>query len=91
VNQSMFQDPLFAPACLGALALGHRVAMAPLTRMRSRQPGDVPQPINEEYYRQRASRGGLIITEATDISEQARAYTDSPFLKQAAQPARSLS
>ncbi|PTQ07516.1 alkene reductase [Sphingomonas oleivorans] len=71
-------DPLFVPLRLGALTLGHRVVMAPLTRMRSRQPGDVPQAMNEEYYRQRASDGGLIITEATDIIEQARGYPGVP-------------
>ncbi|RYE72197.1 MAG: alkene reductase, partial [Hyphomicrobiales bacterium] len=63
---------------LGEIELGHRVVMAPLTRMRSRQPGDVPQPMNALYYRQRASRGGLIITEATDISDQARGYPGVP-------------
>lgn len=72
------RDPLFTPLRLGALELGHRVVMAPLTRMRSRQPGDVPQAMNTEYYRQRASAGGLIITEATNISEQARGYPGVP-------------
>ena len=71
-------DPLFSPIRLGALTLGHRAVMAPLTRMRSRQPGDVPQQMNEEYYGQRASQGGLIITEATDISQQARGYPGVP-------------
>lgn len=71
-------DPLFQPLRIGALQLGHKVVMAPLTRMRSRQPGDVPQAMNEEYYRQRASRGGLIVTEATNITEQARGYPGAP-------------
>ena len=46
--------------------------------MRSRQPGDVPQSMNAVYYGQRASAGGLIITEATDITEQARGYPGAP-------------
>jgi len=71
-------DPLFEPLVLGNIHLTHRVVMAPLTRMRSRQPGDVPQPMNTLYYRQRANRGGLIITEATDISERARGYPGVP-------------
>lgn len=71
-------DPLLRPVTLGALDLAHRIVMAPLTRMRSRQPGDVPQAINVRYYDQRASAGGLIITEATDISEQARGYPGVP-------------
>lgn len=71
-------DPLFEPLVIGNIELGHRVVMAPLTRMRSRQPGDVPQPMNALYYEQRASAGGLIITEATDICEQARGYPGVP-------------
>lgn len=71
-------DPLFQPVQLGALALAHRVVMAPLTRMRSRQPGDVPHALNAKYYSQRASKGGLIVTEATDISEQSRGYPGAP-------------
>jgi N-ethylmaleimide reductase len=74
----MSADPLFTPLTLGAFALQHRVVMAPLTRMRSRQPGDVPQPLNAEYYAQRASKGGLIISEATDICEAARGYPGAP-------------
>ena len=76
----MSADPLFQPLQLGAVRLAHRVVMAPLTRMRSRQPGDVPQPLNATYYGQRASEGGLIITEATDISAHARGYPGAPGL-----------
>jgi len=47
------------------LALSHRVVMAPLTRSRSEQPGDIPGGLMAEYYVQRASEGGLIISEAT--------------------------
>ncbi len=74
----MSVDALFQPLQLGAATLQHRVVMAPLTRMRSRQPGDVPQAMNATYYGQRASRGGLIITEATDISAEARGYPGAP-------------
>ena len=50
---------LLSPLRLGALDLAHRVVMAPLTRMRAAQPGNVPHALNVEYYRQRASKGGL--------------------------------
>ncbi|MDE1149769.1 MAG: alkene reductase [Azospirillaceae bacterium] len=70
----MSPDPLFTATNFGALALKHRVVMAPLTRMRAQQPGDVPHALNAEYYGQRASDGGLQITEATDITPQARGY-----------------
>ncbi|MDJ0970714.1 MAG: alkene reductase [Kiloniellales bacterium] len=67
---------LFQPGRLGDLTLPNRVIMAPLTRNRAGRDG-VPGPLNVEYYRQRAS-AGLIITEATDISPQARGYPDTP-------------
>ena len=81
----MTKDPLFTPVRFGAFDLQHRVVMAPLTRLRSRQPGDVPQALNAEYYGQRASRGGLIVTEATDIAEQARGYAGAPGIYSAEQ------
>lgn len=80
MNESLFQ-----PVRFGALDLGHRIVMAPLTRLRSRQPGDVPQALNAEYYGQRASKGGLIVTEATDIAEQARGYPGAPGIYTAEQ------
>ena len=71
-------SPLFQLLSLGALHLQHRVVMAPLTRLRSRQPGDVPHALNATYYGQRASQGGLIVSEATDVSGQARGYPGAP-------------
>jgi N-ethylmaleimide reductase len=52
--------------------------MAPLTRMRSQQPGDIPNDLMVEYYGQRASQGGLIISEATTISVGGRGYLGAP-------------
>lgn len=69
---------LFTPLQLGALTLKHRVVMAPLTRMRARQPGDVPYELNAEYYGQRASEGGLQISEATDINPFTKGYPGVP-------------
>jgi N-ethylmaleimide reductase len=74
----MSLEPLFTPVTHGAIDLEHRVVMAPLTRLRSHQPGDVPQELNATYYAQRATDGGLIITEATDIVSQARGYPGAP-------------
>ena len=56
---------LLAPIEVGLLSLSHRVVMAPLTRLRSTLPGDVPSPLMLDYYSQRASEGGFIISEAT--------------------------
>lgn len=69
---------LFTPVSLGALQLAHRIVMAPLTRLRSTRPGDVPNALMARYYGQRASRGGLIMTEATDVSPQAHGYPGAP-------------
>jgi N-ethylmaleimide reductase len=69
---------LFTPVQLGPIQLGHRIVMAPLTRSRSTQPGDVPGPLMLEYYGQRASEGGLIISEATTISIAARGWFGAP-------------
>ncbi|MFH7090800.1 hypothetical protein ACHWWK_25630 [Klebsiella pneumoniae] len=68
----MSEAKLFSPLKVGAVTVPNRVFMAPLTRLRSIEPGDIPTPLMGEYYRQRAS-SGLIITEATQISAQAKA------------------
>ncbi|MCO6431586.1 MAG: alkene reductase [Deltaproteobacteria bacterium] len=61
----------------GDLLLPSRIVMAPLTRMRSRQPGNIPWELNAEYYGQRAS-AGLIVSEATQISQQGQGYPGTP-------------
>jgi len=59
--------PLFEPLQLGPYTLTHRVVMAPLTRMRATVPGNVPNALNAQYYGQRATPGGLIIAEASQV------------------------
>jgi N-ethylmaleimide reductase len=51
--------------------------MAPLTRSRARQPGNVPTALNACYYAQRAS-AAVIITEATQVSMQGQGYAWTP-------------
>lgn len=75
---------LFTPLKIGAITVPNRIFMAPLTRLRSIEPGDIPTPLMGEYYRQRAS-AGLIITEATQISAQAKGYAGAPGLHSAEQ------
>jgi N-ethylmaleimide reductase len=77
---------LFTPIRLGGLELPNRIVMAPLTRNRAGQPGNVPQPINASYYAQRAS-AGLIITEGSPISDMAHGYPGTPGIHSAAQVA----
>ncbi|WP_312584005.1 alkene reductase [Atlantibacter sp.] len=75
----MSTEKLFTPLKVGAITVPNRVFMAPLTRLRSIEPGDIPTAMMAEYYRQRAS-AGLIISEATQISAQAKGYAGAPGL-----------
>ncbi|KAG3077769.1 putative 12-oxophytodienoate reductase 4 [Phytophthora idaei] len=59
--------------------LKHRVVMAPMTRQRTGDDG-VPGSAVTEFYRQRATDGGLLISEATNISAYARGYYGAPGL-----------
>jgi N-ethylmaleimide reductase len=72
----MTPSPLLQPFQLRDLTLPNRVVMAPLTR--SRAGGDrIPNATMAEYYSQRSS-AGLIVSEATTISEQANGWLESP-------------
>ncbi|KAH6823679.1 12-oxophytodienoate reductase 1 [Perilla frutescens var. hirtella] len=68
--------PLLTPHKMGEFALSHRIVLAPLTRDRSYN--NVPQPHAALYYSQRATKGGLLITEATGVSNTAQGYPDTP-------------
>jgi N-ethylmaleimide reductase len=59
---------LFSPVRIGPYQLKHRLALAPLTRMRAAKPSLAPRPLNAEYYAQRATPGGLLIAEASPVS-----------------------
>ena len=78
---------LFTPVKVGRMTLKHRVVMAPLTRSRSIEPGEIPGDLMLEYYAQRASDGGLIISEATNISIAGRGWYGAPGLYSDAQVA----
>ena len=75
---------LFAPLALGPLTLPNRMVMAPMTRARSTQPGNVPNAMMAAYYAQRAS-AGLIVSEATQISPQGQGYSFTPGIHSDAQ------
>src|SRR5260370_12791661 len=78
---------LFSPLHLGTIVLSHRVVMAALTSYRSEQPGDLPGNLMLEYYTQRASEGGLIISEGTTISITSRGWFGAPEVYSDAQVA----
>ena len=67
---------LFEPYRLGDITLSNRIVMAPLTRNRA-VAGNVPSPLAVKYYSQRAT-AGLIVTEATQVSDTAQGYQDTP-------------
>jgi N-ethylmaleimide reductase len=69
---------LFSPLDIGPYKLNHRVAMAPLTRMRADKASLAPQPLNAEYYAQRATAGGLIIAEASPVATTAFGNANVP-------------
>jgi len=72
----MSDRDLFSPVTLGNMSLSNRMVMAPMTRNRA-AAGNVPQQMNIEYYRQRAS-AGLIITEASQVSPEGVGYPATP-------------
>jgi N-ethylmaleimide reductase len=81
---NMTASKLFEPYQLGPITLANRAVMAPLTRNRANPDGLVPSPLAAEYYGQRAS-AGLLITEASQVSQQGQGYQDTPGIYSKAQ------
>lgn len=75
---------LFEPLALGDIELANRVVMAPLTRCRSAMPDNTQTPLHALYYAQRAS-AGLIVSEATQISQEGQGYAHTPGIHSEAQ------
>lgn len=69
-------SPLLQPFNHGELSLKNRVVLAPLTRSRAGTER-IPNSLMAEYYVQRAS-AGLLISEATVISQQGIGWLNSP-------------
>jgi N-ethylmaleimide reductase len=77
---TIVQKKLFTPVQIGPITLKHRVVMPPMSRLRAQPGTGIPSDLQREYYTQRASEGGLIITEATAIAASARGYYHAPGL-----------
>ena len=75
---------LFSPVKVGRHTFAHRVVLAPLTRMRAEANG-VPGELMAEYYSQRASKGALLIGEATIAAPNGNGYLGAPGLYDDAQ------
>lgn len=68
---------LFDPLTLGGLTLKNRIALPPLTRSRSTQPGNIANDLMATYYTQRAS-AGFMVTEGTQIEPRGQGYAWTP-------------
>lgn len=68
---------LFQPLKLGRYELTNRIALPPLTRCRSTQPGNIANEFMASYYRQRSS-AGFMVTEGTVIEPRGRGYAWTP-------------
>jgi N-ethylmaleimide reductase len=84
-ERSMSDSSLFTPVRLGALDLGNRIVLAPMTRSRA-GAGNVPTELTARYYAQRAS-GGLLITEATQVVPLGAGGPNTPGIHTPAQVA----
>src|ERR1700751_1940873 len=70
---------LFAPFKLGEVALKNRIVMASMTRGRTTNPGHVPNDLQFEYYRQRAT-AAFVLQEGTWVSRDAIGFINVPGL-----------
>ncbi|KAI8350129.1 hypothetical protein BD560DRAFT_376506 [Blakeslea trispora] len=68
---------LFTPIKIGHFQLDHRVVLAPLTRFRATDKA-VPTDLFVEYYKQRTTKNGLLISEATFINRLAGGHPHAP-------------
>ena len=83
----MTTQKLFEPLTIGRMHLKHRVVMAPLTRMRATVPGNTANDLNALHYAQRASDGGFIIAEASQVMPGGSAAPTTPGIHTEAQVA----
>ncbi|KAG5225536.1 12-oxophytodienoate reductase family protein [Salix suchowensis] len=74
---------LFSPFKMGKFSLSHRVVLAPMTRCRALR--GIPGDALAEYYAQRSTPGGFLITEGTLISPSAPGFPHVPGIYSDAQ------
>lgn len=70
------RDELFEPLNVGSMRLSHRIVLAPLTRCRALK--SVPVEMSIQYYSERATEGGLMISEGTIVSPHGFGYPCTP-------------
>lgn len=74
---------LFQSYELGNNHLNNRMVMAPMTRSRSANEGNVATELTATYYEQRAT-AGLIITEGTFVSKKAVGFINTRYIQRGA-------
>ncbi|KAG6658203.1 hypothetical protein I3843_04G133300 [Carya illinoinensis] len=75
-NSAAQDGSLFSPYRMGKFSLSHRVVLAPMTRCRALN--GIPRPALAEYYAQRTTNGGFLITEGTLVSNTAAGFPHVP-------------
>jgi len=70
----MHSSSLLESTQLGSLKLKNRFVVAPLVRLRADPLDGIPNDLMVEYYSQRASYFGLIITEGSVMHEECNSY-----------------
>ena len=73
----MSREILFESTQLGPYTLKNRIVLPPLTRSRSSQPGNIPNDLMADYYRQRAG-AGFMVTDGTQIEPRGQGYAWTP-------------
>jgi 2,4-dienoyl-CoA reductase-like NADH-dependent reductase (Old Yellow Enzyme family) len=64
---------------LSSYDLSHRIVLAPMTRMRASSTG-IPNVRAAEYYSERATPGGLLISEGIVIDSRGKGFPNTPGL-----------
>jgi 2,4-dienoyl-CoA reductase-like NADH-dependent reductase (Old Yellow Enzyme family) len=75
----MTPDIVQTPFQFSSYLLSHRIVLAPMTRMRASLTG-VPNASAAEYYSERATQGGLLISEGVLIDSGGRGFPNTPGL-----------
>lgn len=73
-------DVLTTPFALPAHTLSHRVVLAPMTRMRAADNGTPDTRLMSEYYAQRTTKGGLMISEGAVVGPRGKGFPNTPGL-----------
>lgn len=73
----MSQDILRSPFQVASNHLAHRIVLAPMTRMRASDSG-IPNLTAAEYYAERTTPGGLLISEGVVIHPRGKGFPNTP-------------